>query len=110
MRRPWHRMIILAGLSLVLWGGWWAVAGFRFESGLSRARRLMDDHQFPEARRWLAQVGPRWANDPEIAYRLGVCEHAGGNLQAALAAWERAEPHSHWAGRAGLARAPHAGG
>ena len=63
----------LAGLGPVLWGGWWAVAGFRFEPGLSRIRRLMDDHQFPEARRWLVQVGPRWANDPEIAYRLGAC-------------------------------------
>src|SRR5262249_53110911 len=33
------------------------------------------------------------------------CEHAGGDIPAALAAWSRVDPRSQWAARAGLARA-----
>jgi tetratricopeptide (TPR) repeat protein len=65
----------------------------------------MDADHFSEAREWLLQVPLRWSDRPEAIYRLGVCEHAGGNLKAALAAWARVDPHSTWAVRAGLARA-----
>jgi hypothetical protein len=65
----------------------------------------MDADRFSEARAWLVRAPLRWSGDPEVAYRLGVCEHAGGNIKSALAAWARVEPRSKWAGRAGLARA-----
>ena len=65
----------------------------------------MDADRFALARQRLLSVPLRWSNGPEAAYLLGVCEHAGGNLPAALASWERVDPKSAWAGRAGLARA-----
>ncbi len=65
----------------------------------------MDADRFSEAREWLLHVPLRWSNSPEANYRRGVCEHAAGNIKAALGAWERVDPRSSWATRAGLARA-----
>ncbi len=96
---------ITAIVAMLSWVGWWAFWAWRFESELSRVRRLMDADRFREAKRSLLHLPSPWAGQPEVVYRLGVCEHAGGNVQAALAAWLRVESHSPWFVRAGLARA-----
>jgi tetratricopeptide (TPR) repeat protein len=83
----------------------WVGSGWFVGSALAQARRLMDADRFPEARELLVRAPLRWSSSSEAAYRLGVCEHAGGDFRAALAAWERVDPRSSWAGRAGLARA-----
>ena len=71
---------IILGLLLSL--GLWVFAVRLQERSLVEARRLMDVDQFDEARRWLRSVPLRWSNSPEVNYRIGVCEHAGGNLAA----------------------------
>ncbi len=102
----WPVIMCLALLIGVLSGvGWLMGMERRSESDLTRVRRLMDADRFGEARERLLRLPPTRSNDPEVAYRLGVCEHAGGDLPAALAAWSRVDPRSSWAARAGLARA-----
>jgi tetratricopeptide (TPR) repeat protein len=105
MSRPWFWAVCLASAGVLAWGGWQVVAARRFEAGLERVRALMAADRFGEARVWLAARPPRWERDPESLYRLGVCEHAGGDIQAALAAWSRVEARSEWGVKAGLARA-----
>ncbi len=105
-RRRWLGIIgLTAILAMLSWVGWWAFWAWRFESDLSRVRRLMDADQFREAKRSLLRLPSPWGGQPEVVYRLGVCEHAGGNIQAALAAWSRVEPRSPWFVQAGLAQA-----
>ena len=102
----WPRLIGLGLMLLLLVSlGCWVLSSWIFARALSQARRLMDADRFPEARARLVRAPLRWSSSSEVAYRLGVCEHAGGDFAAALAAWERVEPRSSWAGRAGLARA-----
>ena len=86
------------------WGGWLIVSERRIESSLANARRLMDADRFGEARPLLTRLFAGWPDDPEVAYRLGVCSHAGGDIPAAIAAWSRVNPRSAWGVRAGLAR------
>ena len=104
---PWPREFIGLGLALglLLSLGLWILSVWLHERSLFQARRLMDADHFSEARQWLQSVPLRWSNSPEAIYRLGVCEHAGGNIKSALAAWDRVDPHSGWAARAGLATA-----
>ena len=91
-------------LGLVISLGVWILSALLFEKNLGRARRLMDADRFSEARQCLVRIPWRWSNSPEAAYRLGVCEHAAGNVQAALAAWASVDSRSTWALRRGLAR------
>jgi tetratricopeptide (TPR) repeat protein len=95
-------VLLIGGLA---WVGWLIASVRRFESGLDQARRLMDADRFAEAREYLLHLPPGRSNDPEVAYRLGVCAHAGGEIPAALAVWSRVDPRSTWATQAGLARA-----
>jgi len=105
-RRRWLGIIgLTAILAMLGWVGWWAFWAWRFESELSRVRRLMAADDFGKAKRSLLRLPLPWAGEPEVVYRLGVCEHAGGNIHAALAAWSRVEPRSPWFVQAGLARA-----
>ena len=60
--------------------GCWVVSSWLFARALTQARRLMDADRFAEARQWLVGVPLRWSSSSEVAYRLGVCEHAGGNF------------------------------
>lgn len=106
-RRTWITCLALTLVASV-WGGWRVVVGWRHREGMERVQRLMDrDRQFEAARRWLDQVPSRWSNDPEVLYRLGVCEHAAGDIQSALATWSRigTDDASPFFLRAGLAHA-----
>ncbi len=104
--RRWLAIIGLAALTAVLgWLGWWAFWAWRSESELAKIRQLMESDRFREAKRSILRLPSPWANQPELVYRLGVCEHAAGNIPAALAAWSRVEPHTIWSIKAGLARA-----
>jgi len=106
MSRRWLWIICLVTLlGMVGWVAWQVVSARQFESGLARVRRLMDTDQFAAARQWLVLLAPPWSKNAEVAYRLGVCEHASGDIQAALTAWSRVEPRSPWDVRARLARA-----
>ena len=105
-RWPWPRLIGLGVMfALVVSLGCWVLSSWLFARALTQARRLMDADRFAEARQWLVRAPLQWSSSSEVAYRLGVCEHASGNFAGAIAAWERVEPRSIWAGRAGLARA-----
>jgi tetratricopeptide (TPR) repeat protein len=104
--RRWPGFLCKALLAGALsWAGWLIVTARRFESGLAEVRRLMDADQFGTARERLRRLSSVSSNDPEVAYRLGVCAHAGGDIPAALAAWSRVAPRSDWGVRASLARA-----
>ncbi len=104
--RRWPGIVCVALLAGGLtWGGWLIVSARRFESGLAEVRKLMDADQFDAARERLRNLPWAWSNGPEVAYRLGVCEHASGDIPAALAAWSRVDLRSDWGVRAGLARA-----
>jgi tetratricopeptide (TPR) repeat protein len=104
--RKWPALVCVGLTALLLvWGGFLVSSAWLTERSLSQARRLMDEDRFAAAREWLVGVPLRFSTSPEVAYRLGVCEHAGGRLEAALAAWKRVDPRSNWALRAGLARA-----
>ncbi len=105
MSRLWVWSLVLAVLAVSGWGTARLVQSWRFESTLEQVRGLMAAHRFSEARICLLNLSPRWANEPEAAYSLGVCEHAGGNFPAALAAWSRIQSGTSWYDRAVLARA-----
>ncbi len=92
-------------LGALAWVGWTVVVERRFTLGMAEARRLMETNRFPEALLVLRALPSAHANDPEVAYRLGTCAHAVGDLNLALSAWERVAPDSAWGIRAGLARA-----
>ncbi|WZO96447.1 FG-GAP-like repeat-containing protein [Isosphaeraceae bacterium EP7] len=98
---------IISAVFAVLVGGlvWMVVSSWMFESGLELARGQMDAQDFTEARPWLAAQMASGSSSPEVAYRLGVCAHAGKDIPAALAAWERVGPGSEWSTKAVLARA-----
>ncbi len=85
---------ITAGV--LTWGGWLIISERRFESGMAEVRRLMDADRFAEARPILVRLFSGWSADPEVAYRLGVCSHAVGDIPAAVSAWERVDPRSAW--------------
>ena len=98
-------LLWLTGLFVLACGGAWAVSAWRYESRLAHARRLMQTHRFAEARASLVGLSSSLASDPEAGYRVGVCEHALGNIPGAVAVWSRVAPGSPWSVKAGLARA-----
>src|SRR5258708_23213840 len=61
----------------------------RYQAGLERARGLVAAGRFAEARPWLAAQATGKTVAPELAYMLGVCEHAAERPGAALEAWRR---------------------
>ncbi len=92
-------------MGMLVWGGWTVFGERRLSANLVEARRLMDAEQFLEARPLLVRLAADRPDDDEIAYRLGVCSHAAGRIDEALAAWERVGLRSAWTIQAGLARA-----
>ena len=98
-------LAVVAVAGGLAWGIGRVVSDRRFEAEEERARRLMAEERFPEARGPLQELARRRPGDPEVAYRLGVCAHAVGDLDGALAAWSRVGPGSAWSVDAGLARA-----
>jgi tetratricopeptide (TPR) repeat protein len=102
-RRVLFRLALISALLAV--PGCWVLSGWLGARSLAQARHLMDADRFAEARRCLAGLPLKWSSNTEVAYRLGVCEHAAGNFKGALEAWEKVQPGSSWSTRAGLARA-----
>jgi len=106
-----RRFVPILGVSAALalaaigWGATRVVAAARFRAGLDRARGEVAAGHFETARRWLAALPADRAADPEAAYSLGVCEHAAGQFDAALAAWSRVALDSPRGLQAALARA-----
>jgi enediyne biosynthesis protein E4 len=105
MTRRWTWILSLGAIAAVAWGATEVVAGLRFDSALADARKLMSADQFVEARGKLIQIPTRWSSDPEVNFRLGVCEHAAGNITQAVKVWARVPLSSQWGPQAGLARA-----
>jgi tetratricopeptide (TPR) repeat protein len=104
--RRWLGSIgVTAILAMLGWVGWSAFWAWRFEPELARVRQLMKSERFHDAKRSLLRLPSPWAGQPEVLYRLGVCERALGNSESALAMWSRVDPHSTWSVQAGLARA-----
>ncbi len=104
--RRWLAVIgLTAILAMLGWVGWRAFSAWRFEPELSRVRELMKSEHYREAKQSLLRLPSPWSGQPEVVYRLGLCERALGNSSAALAAWSRVEPHTTWSVPAGLARA-----
>ncbi len=102
--RRWVAWLALAALTASAFGAW-AFNERRFAASLGRARELMDERRFPEARRLLAGLHSARPADAEVGYRLGVCEHAEGDVREALETWTATPPDAAWAARIGLARA-----
>jgi tetratricopeptide (TPR) repeat protein len=106
MSGRWVWAIGLASLvAMTWWGADRAFSAWRFESSLVQARKLMQEKRFPEAETLLSRLPSRWSNDAEASYRLGVCQHVSGRIDAALASWSRIGPGSPWSLHAGLAEA-----
>jgi tetratricopeptide (TPR) repeat protein len=105
-QRRWPLKLCLALCALLLaCGAAWAVFEWRFERERARAIREAELGQFEKARQWLAVLPSARLRDPETAYWLGVCEHAAGHYEAALAAWSRVPAGSIRSTEAALARA-----
>ena len=105
--RRWPWMICLAITAGILaWGGWLIISERRFESGMAEVRRLMDADRFAEARPILVRLLSGWSDRPRgrLSSRASARTPVG-DIPAAMAAWERVDPRSAWALRAGLARA-----
>jgi tetratricopeptide (TPR) repeat protein len=101
-RRQWAFALALGlGVIVTAWGAAAVVAAWRHQSELERVRRLLASNRFAEARPWLARQPP----DPEVAYWLGICEHAAGRPGAALETWKRIPLASPFGTRAALAQA-----
>ena len=101
-----YRMLVLGLVAAVglIWSAWtWRerrshrLAVAEIEAEIAANRRAT-------AARRLTQLIARGTNDDEVAYLLGVCEHARGRDQAAAAAWARVTPGSSFSARAILAR------
>ena len=104
--RRWVAWLALAALTASAFGAW-AFNERRFAASLGRARELMDERRFPEARRILAGLHSARPADAEVGYRLGVCEHAEGDVPEALppgppgSAWPaRGRSSATWGGSA----------
>ena len=104
--REWPRLVFL-GLTLARLACWdlGSCSAWLVGRRLGQARRLMDADRFAEARQWL------------VGAPLTVVKKLRGGLsprslrarrrkprRPRSTAWERVEPRSSWAGRAGLAR------
>ena len=106
MRRSWFRLIgLLALVAPLLWGLARAADARRFEANLARATREASAGRFAEAGRWFGSPEAQRSGRPEVAYWLGLCEHAAGRHEAAVAAWGRVPAGSPLAATAELARA-----
>ena len=57
----------------------------------------MDSGLFALATRRLTRLAGAWPEHAEVAYLLGRCEAARGNMEAALKLWARIPPDSPWA-------------
>ena len=92
--------LLLAGLLSLAWAGWRFLSVLRFERGLAWVKREAAQGRFHESRQWLAALPSAWSGDSEAAYWFGVCEHAEGHFEAAVAAWSRVPaeaPKGSWA-------------
>ena len=90
---------------LSLWCGWLAVSELRFQSDFERVRAEVASGQLREAKPWLKAHPAARSHGAELAYWLGLCEHADGNHPAAVAAWSRVPADSPLSITADLARA-----
>ena len=99
--------MLFVGISLLLlsWGVWLKLGEWRFQAGLERARKEIATRRFDQARGWLAAQALERPEFPEIAFLLGVCEHARARPEAALAAWSRVPLESPFGVKAVVARA-----
>ena len=83
----------LAFLVLALLGGTWAVhsalASRHYRAELARAEMDFRAGFAALAQTRLSALAVRWPDDPEVLFRLGICELARGRREAALAAWSR---------------------
>ncbi len=79
--------------ALVIAAGCWCVSWlhreWKAQSLLEAGKQALEAGDFAEAGRWFAGVLELWPTHDEAAYQLGVCEQAGGRLDAAVQAWER---------------------
>ena len=103
-----RRLVIglLGGLLTLAMG--WGVLRMReagqFRAVLNRAAREVAVGRHERAREPLRRLSGRYPEHDRLHYLLGVCEWAGGNPEAALAAWARVKPPSPLATEAVLLR------
>jgi enediyne biosynthesis protein E4 len=108
MRRRWVLLFwllcVVAGLSAVCVGGLRLVQDRRFQAGLKQAKSDIDAGRFEAAGRWLAVQSALRPEDAEVAFLLGVCQHATGYHEAAVSAWARVSLESRLGTNASIAR------
>ncbi len=84
-----------AALALVLSSaGYLGARSWLDRATMSRAFHDLARGNYAAAAPQLAAMARRWPGDVEVAYRLGECEWARGDSEAALAAWSRIPPDS----------------
>lgn len=84
----WLGALGILGLAVLGFGLFRLVRSERqFQEDLQQARSAIAAARFGEARRLLGPHAARREDHPEVAYLLGLAEHAGGDPEAALESW-----------------------
>ena len=107
-RRRWAVGIgLIAGLTAC--GAAWVLLSRHearvFRDGMARARVELESGYPATAVERLRALAARYPREPEVSFRLGVCEQALGRTAAALAAWEQVPEGSEWYPKAAEVRA-----
>jgi tetratricopeptide (TPR) repeat protein len=89
-------LAVLGGVSARLW------AARRFREELAAACKEMDSGLFALASKRLSRLAEERPEQAEVAYQLGRCAAARGNMDSALKLWARIPPDTPWAARAAV--------
>jgi hypothetical protein len=84
----------LLGLGLAAWPAWWAFASRRDQDDLERARAALRAGEFAIAGPLLERLSSRRPDWDPVNDAIGTLASAEGDVDRAIAAWSRIDPHS----------------
>ncbi|MGC8642041.1 MAG: FG-GAP-like repeat-containing protein [Isosphaeraceae bacterium] len=94
----------LAGLAVLAATSWWIIGQWRTAVVIRWADREMKLGRFQAVRDRLAWLSACWPGHGGVDYRLGVCEEKLGQIDQAMAAWNRVSPDYLLFAHAGVER------